>query len=1122
MSRYPFDPALRARVTDLLYDLLPALHRVRDMPPGAMEPLRLAAPAGTEPLYQFLHVLAAPLAAARQNVDELHADLFIDSCADWVLPYLGEMIGVTLVFPDAETNRRDVRGTMAWRRRKGTPWVLQEMGSELSGRMAVTQEGWKRLAMTQDLRLLRLQRTVPDVRPIVLAEQVEGPLDNTFHALDPRHPGRREGRYHPKHITHWSHATQLFPLHDGEAGAWTPPDPVAHPPPYNDRRYCFDPHGRQTALRIRRADPSDAVATDRVPPMHFAASPGDYFDDEGTSQARFTVRILGLVAGVAAPSTVARTASDLPADDALSAGPVAMTLLSHHADRWTEAVEVELMAVPLIDGGSGVLDTPDVAVAEPRGGLTIDASGGATLAGNATPVGSDAVAMVRLRPAASAAYFPGVTVELAGAVLGATLASTEPALARRGFLRGALQVELPGTWVYGERWLYVAADGSVFDAQSPAAASTGAAPDVALTPELALPGVALVVGPGPAWPPTAPSASVQPWKGLPLAPIAGPRVVHGGAVVDASGPTLAPVSGAAQHRLVLSLRERTGSFPFLALEWTGADPTSASSFIVFDANGQPATNTAQLRAAFSSLAERVELGFDEAELRVAFHAPASGSLLPPCEFALTSDDGNHLLVYLPSLLADASGGTLGFVSDEVVVADDGATLRAGTSNVVRLSFGPVMPLGTSTTLRRRQVVRRTLCPWDNEVPPAQLHEATPTGQLAIDPQHGLFAMASGDPIPTHSTSLEGMGPPPPVTVDAQEGYSMHVGARPAARGPVLQRALATPTRLVVGRGRFHREATRTWHDIPRYATLSAALAAIALDPDPNGREVVQVEDSAIYDEAPTWPASITDLTLQAAEGERPVLRLSADWTAAASASYDRLELIGLVIAQGGATVAFPSTGELQVAMCSTVGRTGRWQLEGDERGRRELVFRRCVLARIELSDRARLALYDCLIHAAGGRAITADDGRVKLERATVLTERGDLVDGVGTRVRVLSASECLFVDRVVALDRFDGCVRYSRVAPESILPRRHRVVGDTDDPVQAERERPRFMTLDPADPAHARLAEHCDRSMTRGAEDGSEMGAFHGAQLGLRQDGLRQRLNEYAPADLITGVPRRD
>ena len=80
-----------------------------------------------------LEVLAAPLAVLRQSIEELHADLFIDTADDRIVPYLAEMVGTELVFPDAESNRRDVRGTVGWRRRKGTPAALEEMGGELTG-----------------------------------------------------------------------------------------------------------------------------------------------------------------------------------------------------------------------------------------------------------------------------------------------------------------------------------------------------------------------------------------------------------------------------------------------------------------------------------------------------------------------------------------------------------------------------------------------------------------------------------------------------------------------------------------------------------------------------------------------------------------------------------------------------------------------------------------------------------------------------------------------------------------------------------------------------------------------------------------------------------------------------
>ncbi len=125
-SIYPFDPEVREHVARLLYDHLPGLYRVRDQ--------------GSEELWNFLRVLAAPLAELRQNIEELHGDLFIDTCNTWVIPYIAEMVGTSLIFPDAPSNRRDVRGTVAFRRRKGTPRALEEMGSDLSGQVVVTQE----------------------------------------------------------------------------------------------------------------------------------------------------------------------------------------------------------------------------------------------------------------------------------------------------------------------------------------------------------------------------------------------------------------------------------------------------------------------------------------------------------------------------------------------------------------------------------------------------------------------------------------------------------------------------------------------------------------------------------------------------------------------------------------------------------------------------------------------------------------------------------------------------------------------------------------------------------------------------------------------------------------------
>lgn len=262
----PYDDDVRGYVAGLLYAALPALYRVRDEPP-----------AGHGDLAAFLDILAAPLAVLRRSVEDLHADLFVDTAADEVIPYLAEMVGTTLVFPDADANRLDVRGTVGWRRRKGTPGSLREMAEELAGGATVLQEGWRMVQLAQDLNLARPQRVAPDLRPAVVAEQATGPLDEMSHAVDIGATSATTGRYHPHDLTFWLHPTQMFPL------AAAVPATVAGGP---DARFALDPLGGRRPARARRTGDATAPFTDRVPEQHFAADPGGWFGQPGG----FTIR----------------------------------------------------------------------------------------------------------------------------------------------------------------------------------------------------------------------------------------------------------------------------------------------------------------------------------------------------------------------------------------------------------------------------------------------------------------------------------------------------------------------------------------------------------------------------------------------------------------------------------------------------------------------------------------------------------------------------------------------------------------------------------------------------------------------------------------------------------------
>ena len=63
-----------------LYDLLPAVYRIRDAERG-------------EPLKALCGVLADQIAVLEENLAQLYDDQFIETCADWVVPYIGDLIG---------------------------------------------------------------------------------------------------------------------------------------------------------------------------------------------------------------------------------------------------------------------------------------------------------------------------------------------------------------------------------------------------------------------------------------------------------------------------------------------------------------------------------------------------------------------------------------------------------------------------------------------------------------------------------------------------------------------------------------------------------------------------------------------------------------------------------------------------------------------------------------------------------------------------------------------------------------------------------------------------------------------------------------------------------------------
>jgi hypothetical protein len=182
-------------VTDrrTLFDLLPAVHRIRDA--------ALAEAAGLErgPQEELLSLFADEIAVIEENLEQLYDDLFIETCDDWVTPYIGDLIGYrTLhgVVPTVASPRAEVANTIALRRRKGTASVLEQLARDVTGWHARAVEFFELLAATQYMNHVRLHsRRCPDLRERGALEWTGQAFETTSRTVDLRLIESGRGRH---------------------------------------------------------------------------------------------------------------------------------------------------------------------------------------------------------------------------------------------------------------------------------------------------------------------------------------------------------------------------------------------------------------------------------------------------------------------------------------------------------------------------------------------------------------------------------------------------------------------------------------------------------------------------------------------------------------------------------------------------------------------------------------------------------------------------------------------------------------------------------------------------------------------------------------------------------------
>jgi len=169
-----------------LYQLLPAVYRERDAAQGF-------------PLRDLVEIVAREAGAVERDVAQLYEDWFIETCQPWVVPYVGDLIGVRGTHPTRVSGRAEVAHTLGYRRRKGTAAMLEQLARDSTGWPARVVEFFELLEATQYANHVRLHsHRTPDLRQVTALEHLSGPFETAARTAEVRRiaasPGR-SGRY---------------------------------------------------------------------------------------------------------------------------------------------------------------------------------------------------------------------------------------------------------------------------------------------------------------------------------------------------------------------------------------------------------------------------------------------------------------------------------------------------------------------------------------------------------------------------------------------------------------------------------------------------------------------------------------------------------------------------------------------------------------------------------------------------------------------------------------------------------------------------------------------------------------------------------------------------------------
>ena len=237
-----------------LYRLIPTVYQLRD------EAIAESTGEGKGPLKAFIELFSEQVALLEEDLDQLYDDQFIETCAEWVVPYIGDLVGARDLFSipgNSFSARAQVANTLAYRRRKGTASVIEQLARDITGWPVNVIEYFQQLSTTQYLNHLRPKNiSIADVHNSLLRELANTPFNQYTHTVDVRNISSKKGKYNIPNIGVFlwriaAHSVTKGPAYRIDAD-----------------RFTFDCLGRDIQLYnypVAEEDFSQVAAIDNVP-----------------------------------------------------------------------------------------------------------------------------------------------------------------------------------------------------------------------------------------------------------------------------------------------------------------------------------------------------------------------------------------------------------------------------------------------------------------------------------------------------------------------------------------------------------------------------------------------------------------------------------------------------------------------------------------------------------------------------------------------------------------------------------------------------------------------------------------------------------------------------------------